>query len=164
MRIFVTFCLGLILASPVLAQGALVPFGTQADTALPVEVTSDNLDVNQDDGTAEFTGDVVIVQGEMTLSADRVRVNYDETARRISTMDASGNVVLINGPDAAEADEAEYSVDTGLVVLTGNVLVTQGANAVAAERANINLVDGTARMGGRVRTILLPAEQTGDAN
>ena len=162
MRIFVTFCLGLLLSAPAMAQGALVPFGTQADTSLPVEVTSDNLDVNQEDGTAEFTGNVVIVQGEMTLSADRVQVNYDETARRISSMDADGNVVLINGPDAAEADAAKYAVDTGLVVLTGNVLMTQSANAVASERADINLVDGTARMGGRVRTILLPAGEGGE--
>ena len=139
------------------AQGAAVPFGPQADTSLPVEVTSESLDVNQSDGSAEFVGDVVIIQGVMKLSADRVKVNYSETAGAITTMEAKGNVILVNGPDAAEADEAEYSVETGMVVMIGNVLMTQGPNALAAERADINLVDGSARMAGRVKTILIPA-------
>ena len=163
MRVFTSSLIASVFfASTAIAQGAAVPFGPQADTSLPVEVTAESLDVRQDDGTAEFIGDVVVIQGVMKLSADRVKVNYDESASRISSMDASGNVILVNGPDAAEADEAEYSVDTGLVVLTGNVLMTQGPNALASERATINLVDGTARMAGRVKTILLPASTEED--
>ena len=137
------------------AQGTNVAFGTlKADPTLPVEVTADTLDVSQADGTAIFTGNVVIGQGEMRLSADRVLVVYNEEADGIDRMQATGGVVLVNGPDAAEADKADYSVASGVIVMTGNVLLTQGANALTSERMTVNLTTGTANMAGRVKTIL----------
>ena len=49
------------LASGSAAQGTSVAFGTmRQDTDAPVEVTSDQLSVDQDSGTAIFTGDVLI--------------------------------------------------------------------------------------------------------
>ena len=62
--------------------------------------------------------------------------------------------VLVSGPDAAEADRADYSIDTGVIVMTGNVLLTQGANALSSNNMTVNLTTGTAQMNGRVRTIL----------
>ena len=53
------------------AQGADVAFGSmRQDSDLPVEVSADQLEVNQSDGTALYTGDVVIGQGEMRLAVD----------------------------------------------------------------------------------------------
>jgi lipopolysaccharide export system protein LptA len=140
-----------------MAEGTSVPFGAiRADPTLPVEVTADTLDVNQADGTAVFTGNVVVGQGVMRLSARRVRVVYNAEADGIERMEAEGDVVLVNGPDAAEADRAEYSVSSGVVVMTGDVLLTQGANALTSDRMTVNLTTGTANMVGRVKTILNP--------
>ncbi|MFC3613550.1 lipopolysaccharide transport periplasmic protein LptA [Lutimaribacter marinistellae] len=137
------------------AQGANVAFGAiKADTSLPVEVTADTLDVNQEDGSAEFKGNVVVGQGEMRLSAQRVLVIYDENQSGIERLEATGGVVLVSGPDAAEAERADYSIDTGVIVMTGNVLLTQGPNALSANEMTVNLTTGTAQMTGRVRTIL----------
>jgi lipopolysaccharide export system protein LptA len=162
MRALLSAVFLLVLAAvPALAQGAQVAFGSvRADSSLPVEVTADQLRVDQTDGTAIFTGNVVIVQGEMRLSAAEVRVEYaaaTETApARIARMHASGGVVMVSGAEAAEAREAVYSVDDGEVVLTGDVLLTQGANVISGERMVINLDNGTAVVEGRVRTILNP--------
>lgn len=138
-------------------QGTQVAFGaTKADPTLPVEVTSDTLDVHQENGTAEFIGTVRVKQGEMRLSADRVLVFYAEEASAIERMEATGDVVLVNGPDAAEGERADYTIDDGVIVITGDVLLTQGPNAITSEKATINLITGTANMIGRVKTILLP--------
>ncbi|MEM8730741.1 MAG: lipopolysaccharide transport periplasmic protein LptA [Pseudomonadota bacterium] len=148
------------LATSALAQGANLAFGgLRADTSLPVEVTADALDVNQADGTAVFTGNVVVGQGEMRLSATEVLVVYKEDRSGIDRLVATGEVVLVNGPDAAEADKADYAIDSGQVVMTGDVLLTQGQNALSGEQLNVDLATGTARMTGRVRTIFLPADQ-----
>lgn len=137
------------------AQGANVAFGTfKADPTLPVEVTADSLDVNQADGTAEFIGNVLVGQGEMRLSAQRVLVVYNREIGGIDRLLAIGDVVLVNGPDAAEADRAEYTIDSGIIVMTGNVLLTQGPVVLAADKMTISLTEGTANMVGRVRTIL----------
>lgn len=144
-------------SASVLAQGTNVAFGTiQQDTGLPVEVTSDNLSVDQETGVAVFTGNVVIGQGEMRLAAPRVLVIYDQTNRGIARLEATGGVTLVSGPDAAEADRADYSIDDGIIVMTGNVLLDQGLNALSADRMNVELDTGTAQMSGRVKTIIQP--------
>lgn len=160
--LFVSFCLS-IAGGAAMAQTTNVAFGTmQQDTSLPVEVTADSLSVNQTDGTAIFTGNVVIVQGEMRLAAPRVLVVYAETSEgeesRIERLEATGGVVLVSGPDAAESERADYNVDDGQVLMQGNVLLTQGASALTSDRMRVNLTGGTAQMDGRVKTILRGAD------
>lgn len=140
------------------AQGADVAFGgIRADTSLPVEVTADQLSINQTDGTAIFAGNVVVIQGDMKLAADRVDVAYSgEDRTRIERLHASGSVVLVSGSDAAEAEDAVYTIETGAVEMTGNVLLTQGANTIAGQKLVVDLASGTGRMEGRVKTVLQP--------
>ncbi len=136
------------------AQTAQVTFGAiKQDPDLPVEVTSDSLAVNQADGTAIFDGSVLVVQGEMRLAAAAVRVVYSEENSEIQRLEATGGVTLVSGPDAAEAERADYDIVSGTIVMTTNVLLTQGQNALTADKMTVNLRDGTAQMNGRVKTI-----------
>lgn len=161
LRLLMITLLAALFSTQAMAQGASVAFGTIAqDTSLPVEVNSDELSVDQETGTAVFTGNVVIGQGEMRLSAQRVLVVYRATADGIAKMEATGGVTLVSGPDAAEAERADYSIDDGTIVMRGNVLLAQGASALSADTMTIRLRDGTARMSGNVRTRL----QTGGGN
>lgn len=143
-------------ATPLAAQ--TVAFGgIKADTKAPVEVSADSLSVNQSTGLATFSGNVVIGQGQMRLSAASVQVEYVAGSnQRIRRLHATGGVTLVSGPDAAEAQDAVYEVDSGNVTLTGNVLLTQGGNVMSGEKMLVNLASGTASVEGRVRTILQP--------
>ena len=159
----VTFCFALSGMTDMGQAQTNLAFGTiQQDTSLPVEVTADSLSVNQTDGTAIFTGSVVIIQGEMRLAAPRVLVVYaqatDAREARIARLEATGGVTLVSGPDAAEAERADYNVDDGEVVMLGNVLLTQGASALTSDRMTVDLENGTAQMDGQVRTILRGAD------
>lgn len=148
--------LALGLALPASAQ--TVAFGgIRADTTAPVEVTAESLRVNQDTGEAVFTGNVLIGQGEMRLSAESVTVVYAEGGQsRIRSLNATGGVTLVSGPDAAEAAEAVYDVEKGTVVLTGDAIVTRGESVLAGDRIEVSLKDGTASVQGGVRTVLQP--------
>lgn len=85
-------------AAPVSAQSANVAFGAlEQDTSQPVEVTADNLSVDNATGTAVFTGNVLISQGEMTLSAGKVEVVYRASDQGIAKLAATGGVVLVAG-------------------------------------------------------------------
>ncbi|MGJ8546051.1 MAG: LptA/OstA family protein [Sulfitobacter sp.] len=140
---------------PAHAQGTSVAFGTiKQDTALPVEVTADNLAVDQSSGSAVFTGNVLIGQGEMRLSAARVMVVYRSEADGIARLEATGGVTLVSGPDAAESQRADYNIDDGTIVMSGDVLLAQGRSALSADKMTIHLKNGTAQMAGRVKTIL----------
>lgn len=141
------------------AQGASVAFGgLKQDTTLPVEVSADQLAVNQADGTAEFTGNVLVGQGAMRLSAGRVKVEYTADGTGISKLYATEGVTLINATDAAEAREAVYTIDSGNVVMTGDVLLTQGGNALSGQKLVIDLKAGTGVMEGRVQTVFTPGK------
>ena len=134
--------------------------GMKADTSAPVELSADNLSVNQTTGKAEFTGNVLIGQGQMRLSADRVTVTYAQgNQSRISALHAEGNVTMVSGEDAAEARAADYDVESGNVILTGDVLLTQGGNVLAGEKVTVDLETGTANASGRVRSVLQPGSE-----
>lgn len=153
------FVVMIALATTAVAQGAQVAFGTvQQNSGLPVEVTADSLSVDQQNGMAVFSGNVVIGQGEMRLSAQEVRVEYSKDSSGISRLEATGGVTLVSGTDAAESERADYDVDAGTIVMTGSVLVAQGPSALTADTMTVKLSDGTAQMSGRVKTVL----QTGD--
>jgi lipopolysaccharide export system protein LptA len=139
------------------AQNATVAFGgLKQDTTLPVEVQADQLAVNNADGTAVFTGNVLVGQGEMRLGAGEVRVKYAPGGNAIEQLVATGGVTISNLADAAEAREAVYSIDTGVIVMTGDVLLTQGASAIAGQKLTIDLKAGTGIMEGRVATTFVP--------
>jgi lipopolysaccharide export system protein LptA len=139
------------------AQDAQVAFGgLRQDTTLPVEVKAESLTVNQTDGSATFTGNVLVGQGEMRLAAQTVRVEYAADGKSIAKLHATGGVTLASPTDAAESNEAVYAVDAGTVLMTGNVLLTQGASAIAGQKLLIDLKAGTGRMEGGVSTVFSP--------
>ncbi|EPX77594.1 Protein-glutamate methylesterase family protein [Litoreibacter arenae DSM 19593] len=148
----------LMISGTAFAQGASVAFGgLKHDASLPVEITADELNVDQATGSAVFTGNVVAGQGEMRLSAGRVQVQYatenGQVTGRIDKLIATGGVTLVNGGEAAEAQKAVYSVSGADIVMTGDVILTQGANALSGEKLTVDLTSGSGRMEGRVRTI-----------
>jgi lipopolysaccharide export system protein LptA len=133
------------LNGPLSAQEAKIAFdGLAQDTSLPVEVQADTLSVNNANGTAVFEGNVLVT------------VEYGADAKTIARLNATGGVTIANLTDAAEAREALYTIDSGVIVMTGDVLLTQGASALAGQKLTINLKDGTGVMEGRVSTVFVP--------
>jgi len=161
------FAIPLILLTAMLASGAIaqetqVPFGgLKHDSSKKIEVSADSLVVSQGNSSAEFKGNVLAGQGTLKIEADRLIVEYKADSEGTATgaihsMTASGNVVLANGAEAAQANEAVYMVTSGTVKMTGDVILTQGRNAIAGTILNIDLNSGDAVFEGRVRTVLEP--------
>jgi lipopolysaccharide export system protein LptA len=139
------------------AQSMQLGFGSLSqDVNAPVEITADALSVDQETGSAKFEGNVLIAQGDMRLSADQVTVTYAKERAKIARLNAAGNVTLVSGNDAAEAQKADYDIDGGVVVMRGDVLVSQAGMALQAQEALFNLSKQTAELKGRVKTILKP--------
>jgi lipopolysaccharide export system protein LptA len=155
----IALAMTLILSMPAMAQQAQVAFGgLKQDTSLPVEIEADNLVVNNADGSAEFTGNVLVGQGDMRLTAGAIRVEYGTDGRSINRLIASGGVTLANASEAAEAREAIYTIATGEVIMSGDVLLTQGQTALSGQKLIIDLKAGTGRMEGRVQTTFIPGQ------
>ncbi len=142
-----------------ISQGAQVPFVSLGNEENPtIEVAADSLGIDQSTGQAVFNGNVVIGINEMRLSADKVEVIYSGESQTgagpIAKLKASGNVTFTNGEEAAEANEANFDIEAGEIIMSGDVILTQGNNALSGQRLRIDLDAGTALIEGRVQTIL----------
>ena len=153
MKTVIALLVALASASPAFAQTNINLGGISTDPSAAVEISADNLSVDQDTGTAVFSGNVVIGQGALRLSAGSVRVVYAETTGDIAQLIASGGVTFVTDTQAAEAASADYNLTTGQLILSGNVLLSQGASALSADKMTVDLTSGTAQMSGRVRTV-----------
>lgn len=151
------FCAAMVpnLAS---AQGLQVAFaGFDQNADLPIEIAADSMSIDQEDGTALLTGNVVVGQGELRLAAPRVTVNYAE-AGGIARILAEGGVTVVTAEEEVEAQTALYTLSDDSMVLSGDVLLSQGRSAVSSETMRVDLASGTALLEGRVRTVLQPNE------
>ena len=138
-----------------IAQHGATGFGSVvADREKPIEISADQLAINDETGVTEFSGMVEILQGDLSVNADFVQATYTPGSGAIQTLLAMGDVILRSGEDEAKADRAEYAVDSDQIIMTGNVFVRQAGNNLSAERAEINLKTGAATLSGRVKTVL----------
>ena len=149
--------LGLILIGQSAVAQAQVAFGgLQHDSSLPLEMAADQLAIDQATGVATMSGNVVIGQGTLRISAAKMVVEYQsegENAGDVRQLRATGGVTFTNGAEAAEAKEAVYTIGTSQLVLAGDVVLTQGNNALAGEKLTVDLNTGAGVMEGRVRTV-----------
>ena len=133
-----------------------------ADPTQPIEVEADQLSVDQTTGVAVFSGNVRIKQGELRVTAPKATLTYSEDRTEIQTVHLEGGVVLTNGVEFVQGQDAVYTVPDGVVVLTGDVLVTQGPSTIAGPRLTYNLEAGSGVMdGGRVQSVFVPGNGTG---
>ena len=146
----------MLLSTPFLfAQGNKAGFGNLSkNSQAPIEAMADTMVVDSEKSQAELSGNVEIIQGDIYLYADSVLVIYEDEQTDINKLYAQKNVVLISGQDRASADEADYDLQRGSIILRGNTSIIQDGNIARAEQAEIDIDTGAATLSGRVRTIL----------
>lgn len=146
------------LSQPAAAQVAIGFGGVAHDSNQPVEAVSDTLTIDQTNGRALFSGNVIIIQGDLRIAAQDVEVIYTDQdgERSVDEVIATGGVLITRGEDAAEGTDAVYAVAAALLTMTGDVLVTQGTTTIAGDRMVVDMTTGDGIVEGRVRTVLTP--------
>ncbi len=130
------------------------------DASQPIEITAQQLEADRAVRRSIFRGDVVAVQGDMTLRADTLTVYFLEEQNRIDRLIAEGHVRVEQLDRIATADEAIYSRVDEVLTLKGNAQVEQGQNRVNGTEIvlylneNRTLVKGSEQ--GRVKAIFSP--------
>ncbi len=150
------------------ADPARAEIGTGYDTSLPIEITADSLEVQQEAQIAVFRGNVDAVQGDLNLRADQLNVHYrtnSENHNTISLIEANGNVFLSTPTELAQGDKSDYNVDADTIELTGSVVLIRGENVIRGDRLEIDLATGRSRVlsggleaggDGRVKALFVP--------
>lgn len=119
-------------------QDVTVTMDTQPDPEVTstITITSDGpMEIDQNKSYAVFQDNVVAVQADQTLKADRMEIYFDETQKGIKNMICTGHVVIIRGANQSFADKAVYNGEEKRLTLSGRpklILVTEGDNAITA--------------------------------
>jgi lipopolysaccharide export system protein LptA len=156
------FLLGVVL-------GAGAPAGAQQATGIsnrelgsrPIEITADRVNADSVRNSVTFEGNVVAVQADVTLHANRVHAEYSREAKAIERIEAEGDVRVVQGDREARAPRATFFNLEQRVVLSGGADLRQGENTLKGEtltlylRENRSVVTG-GEGGGRVRAVINP--------
>ena len=140
------------------AAGRCAAAADEAGTDSTV-ITSRRLDFDYPKHTAVFKGDVVVVDSRVRIEADTITAVFS-TNNQPETITAEGNVRIEQTGRLATSARAVYSVNSGLLVMTGKPRVTRGADVLEGSRIVFNRDDDKVQCDDAKLTIL-PGTNTG---
>lgn len=119
------------------------------DASAPVTFSADRIEVQDRADRAVFSGNVVVKQADMTLTAARITLAYTNgSGLEIERIDASGGVTVRSPSETARGSYAIYDLNNRLITMLGGVTLTRGASHVKGARLVIDLDSGRAVMDG----------------
>lgn len=165
-------------AAPAARAAAVDPANKPVEPQPPVRISSEAAEYFNKEGLVVFTGNVVAVQGESTISAERMDVSFEKpaaaagtpaagigapsTAQRITTIVAQKKVSF-RQVDAetgkerfATGDKGVYDVEQRLVTMSGNARLWEGKNVIVGEEMVFSLADKKVVVKGKVNLTVYP--------
>ena len=144
------------------------------DSNAPVNVAADRIEVQDRADRAIFSGNVVVQQADLTLTAARLTVAYSGGGKvELRRIDATGGVTVKSPSETARGDVGIYDLEKRIITLIGGVSLVQKDARVNGARLTIDLDSGravmdgggppgTMRQGGRVTgTFTVPQKKGG---
>lgn len=115
----------------------------------PVSYAADRIELQDRQNRVVLSGDVVIQQGDLELTAARTTVAYtDNGALRIQRIDATGGVEVSRGGERARGDAAVYDFNSRVIVMSGGVALRRGSDTLDGGRLTIDLDSGVSSVDG----------------
>lgn len=127
----------------------------------PIKVDADRLEANNEKRTITFTGNVVAVQEDRTIKADRLILHFKKEAQtgpaaardpmrggELDRIEAKGRVNIQMEERTATGDDAVFLQDTQQIILTGNATLREGPNLVKGEKVTVFLEENRGMVEG----------------
>lgn len=131
-------------------------------------IDSDKLEVDYQDKTAKFIGNILLVRNDLKLQCNEAIVYADklksEGSIDISKIKFIGDVVVEQAGKIAKSDTGEFDAKKDTITLLNNVSLTEDGNYIEGSELVYNLTARTATMnsgelihadGDRVRVLIL---------
>jgi lipopolysaccharide export system protein LptA len=131
----------------------------------PIQIESDNLQLREQEKKAFFDGNVKVVQGAMTLTANHMVVFYKGQGNSLAAgggdidrIQVDGNVRVVSGTQSARGDKGDFDMRSEVLTLEGKeVVLVDTGNVLTGCKLTVLMKTGQATMGncgGRVRILI----------
>jgi len=138
------------------------------DSQQPIRIQADRAEMDQNTGIAIYHDNVVVDQGSMHVTADKLTIEVQ--SNQVVKITAEGHQAhyrqLVNETDPevlADADTIIYYTQDGKVDLIGNGHLTQAPNEFSGELIHYDInagkVDAKSPQSGTVKAIFKPTPQ-----
>lgn len=145
------------------AGAAAMEMFSSVNRDLPLQISSRQLEVFQEQQKSVFTGNVIAQQGDMTLYTDLLTVFVD-TENELRRIEAAGSVRIEDPLRQARSDHAIYDRLDEVLILSGHAEVVQGENRISGDEITLFIGENRSLVKssetGRVRAVILPEKKT----
>jgi len=130
------------------------------DTNAPINVSSDNFEGDMQTKVGTYIGNVIIIQGDFKLRADKVEIH--EVGNKPSAMNGYGHVLFATPDSTASGDTGVYDLGPRTITLDGKVVLTKEKDVMRGTHAVMNLDTGISHItakgmaGNRVTGLFIP--------
>lgn len=115
----------------------------------PVQYAADRIELQDRQNRVVLSGNVVITQGDLRLTAGRTTVAYtDDGGLRIQRIDATGGVTVTRGNESARGAAGVYDFNRRVIILSGGVALRRGSDTLNGGRLTIDLRSGLSSVDG----------------
>ena len=116
----------------------------------PVSYEAGRIELQDRQNRVVLSGNVIVRQAGLTVSSDRMLVNYsDAGSLSIQRITATGGVSVTRGNEAARGDVAVYDFNRRIITMAGNVRLNRGSDTLNGGRLVIDLRSGVSSVDGR---------------
>ncbi len=143
-----------------------------SDANQPIKLLADKATYSERTGVTSYSGNVIITQGTLRLTADDITVNLSQQ-RSINSAVATGRPatmqqIVTQEKGLAKGHKIDYNAVTGIITLTGNAKLNQNGASFAGNVIRYSLkagdVEATAGGNQRVELILPPSNSTNQSS
>ena len=146
------------------AAPAASPLLSKHNADAPINISADKFVADSNAKTGVWTGNVVVIQSDMRMRANSVRLNVTGKDNKPDKIFANGNVV-VDSPNSGTVtgDDGIYDVVAHTVTMTGKqVVLTKDKDVMRGTQLTVNLDTGKATLGaGKVPGSPNAPEQNG---
>lgn len=166
-----------VMATPAIAQEQSQDTNFKLEGGQPIQIESDQLEVQDKQNTAIFTGNVSVTQKETQMRSSFMKVFYSDkkndgaepstagqSSSDIDRIEVGGKVYVNSGTQTATGDAGSFDMRSNVLRLTGKrVVLSDGDNVLTGCTLTVQTDTGRATLqpcsGSRVRMVISPDSQ-----
>ena len=119
-----------------------------AEEIVPIDITSDEMQWNDNERIAYAIGNAVAIQGEKKIEADKLTVYLEKNkdTNEIVIIKAEGNIVFTTTDEVATGKIAIYDLVKNNIIIKNNVTFKKNDNIMKGELLEMDLNKGISQI------------------